>query len=253
MKIYTLHRLNLLSLFKFGFFSGLIACFPPISILSVIFWSLVVSVTKWLGSLTYTIPIPFPGISGISVDGVELLNARGLLNSLEVWAALGWLRVLLLIVGLTLAAGLWVGLTAVISGVAFNLLAALSGGLQMSFSEGALREHPAASSPAIPAAGSAQTPRPQLAGPRLEITSPVQRVMPINRLVTLIGSSPDCDLALDGLQARHAQLSYEDGRYILRDFSQGGSRVQGHPVSGTNMVRDGFVIQLGQYLMTFRV
>ena len=251
MKTYTLHRLDLFSLFKFGFFSGLIASLPPICILTLLAWSIVVSMAKWLGNLTYTIPIPFPGISGISVDGVDLLHAHELLTSLEVWAALGWLRVLLLVVGLTFAAGLWMGITAVISGLAFNLLAALSGGLQITLSESALQLQPELAAPEQAAVSIASAR--QRTGPCLEINSPIQRIVPITREVTLIGSGPECDLSLDDLQTRHAQLSYENGRYFLRDFSQGGSTVQGHIVHGMNMLRDGFVLQLGQYTMTFRV
>jgi hypothetical protein len=253
MKTYTLHRLDLFSLFKFGFFSGLIASLPPICILTLLAWSIVVSMAKWLGNLTYTIPIPFPGISGISVDGVELLHARDLLTILEVWAALSWLRGMLLVVGLTFAAGLWMGLTAVISGLAFNLLAALSGGLQMTLSERVLQVLPGLPVPEGAAVPGIPVPQPQQTGPRLEINSPIQRIVPITREVTLIGSGPECDLSLDDLQTRHAQLSYENGRYILRDFSQGKSQVQGHIVQGMNMVRDGFVLQLGQYTMTFWV
>jgi len=251
MKTYTLHRLDLFSLFKFGFFSGLIASFPPISALTMLAWIIVVSMANWLGNLTYTIPIPFPGVSGISVDGVDLLHAHDLLASLEVWAALGWLRVLMLVIGLTFSAGLWMGITAVISGLAFNLLSALSGGLQITLSECALHLQPELAVPEQAGIPSAQAR--QQTGPRLEINSPIQRIVPITREVMLIGSGPECDLSLDDLQTRHAQVSYDNGRYILRDFSQGGSTVQGHVVHGMNMLKDGFVLQLGQYTMRFRV
>jgi predicted component of type VI protein secretion system len=51
---------------------------------------------------------------------------------------------------------------------------------------------------------------------------------------------------------RHAQISLEQGRYILYDFSQGQSQVQGQIVRGPNMLKDGFLIHLGQYAITFR-
>lgn len=250
MKTYTLHRIKLRSLFKFGIFSGLIAFFLPISILVLLTRVFVVDLANWMGNLTYTIPIPLPGVSGISVDSIELLHLQNFFTNLEKWSVLSWLYVLLLILGLTAAVGLWTGVTAIITGLAFNSLATLSGGLQLTLSENMPQVK---SDHVLSAAADVPTPRRQQAVPHLEITSPIRRVVPITHQVTLIGSGPDCDLLLHGLQVRHAQLSYEDGRYILRDFSRGDSQVQGHVVNGINLIRDRFVIQLGQYSMTFRV
>lgn len=249
MKTYTLHRINLLSLFKFGFVTGLIAAFLPIGLGMIVSWTVATAVSNWLNGLAYVIPLPIPGVSDISIRGVDLLQAGGFLDLLEIATAMGWLQVFLWIFVLTITAGLWTGLIAVLSGAAFNLLARLSGGLQMSLSEDGVqaRQPP---QPAINAGTPGQ--RPQVTGPRLEITAPIQRVVPITSQTTLIGSSPECTLQLDGLQPRHAQLSYENGMYILRDLGQGNIKVQSRVIDGMNMVRDGFLIQIGQYHLTFR-
>ena len=200
---------------------------------------------------TYEIVIPLRLliIDEISLSAREMLRGWEPLNSLEAIANLGWLQIILYIFVFTLLAGIWTALVGVVSGLAFNLLAWLTGGLQISLSEDAVqgqsRSPKALPKPPVP------TPAP-VQGPRLKITDPIQRVIPITSQVTLIGSGPDCGIRLEGLQPEHAQLSYEEGRYLLRDFSQGSTMVQGRLINGVNMVKDGFLIQIGPYHMVFR-
>jgi hypothetical protein len=249
MKNYTLHRINLFSLLKFGFGTGLIVSFPLVSLFIISAWRTIIAFVDWLETLEIVIPVPFLVISEITVDVMDLLRGWQFLDALETIAALGWIRIILLIIIMTLVLGVMLALVSVFSGVIFNLLALFTGGLRLSLSEEAVQDRGTSQKP-VPVV-SPQHQR-QVTGPRLEITSPIRRVVPVSSLETLIGSGPECALRLDGLQPHHAQISYENGRYILRDFSQGDAKVQGHVVDGTNMIRDGFSIQIGQYSMIFR-
>ncbi len=78
------------------------------------------------------------------------------------------------------------------------------------------------------------------------------QIVAIAKASVIFGSDSSADIRLEGLQPRHAQLNLENGRYILRDLSGGQSWVQGRPVAGPNMVKDGFAIQFGKWTMIFR-
>jgi hypothetical protein len=250
MKNYTLHRINLFSLLKYGFGTGLIVSFPLVSLSIISAWRIIIAFVDWLETLEFVIPVPFLVISEITVNVMNLIRGWQFIDALVTIAALGWIRIILLIIVMTLVSGVLVALAVVFSGAIFNLLALFTGGLRLSLSEEAVQDRGVSQKPE--SLISPQNQR-QVTGPRLEIVSPIRQVIPVSSLETLIGSGPECALRLDGLQPSHAQLSYENGRYILRDFSQGDIKVQGHPVDGVNMVRDGFNIQIGQYSMIFRL
>jgi hypothetical protein len=248
MKKYTLHRFGLFSLLKFGFVTGLIASFPVISFLVISGWRTAINLWDWLTTYEIVIPLRLLLIDEISLNAREMLRGWEPLNSLETIANLGWLQIILYILVFTLLAGIWTALVGVVSGLAFNLLAWLTGGLQISLSEDAVQVQSRLQKPIPEAPVRIQAP---VKGPRLKITDPIQRVIPVTSQVTIIGSGPDCGVRLEGLQPKHAQLSYEDGRYLLRDYSQGSTLVQGRLINGVNMVKDGFLIQLGPYHMVF--
>jgi len=253
MKKYTLHRFGLISLIKFGFITGLIASFPVIGFLIICGWRTAINLWEWL--ITYEIVIPFRLLmmDEITLNARQMLRGWEPLNYLETIANLGWLQIILYIFVFTLLAGIWTALVGAASGLGFNLLAWLTGGLQISLSEVEVQVQPPPQQriqkPLSEPPARVQT---SVNGPRLEITDPIQRVMPVTSQVTLIGSGPDCAIRLDGLHPKHAQLSYEDGRYLLYDFSQGSTMVQGRVIDGVNMVKDGFLIQLGHYSIVFR-
>jgi hypothetical protein len=251
MKKYTLHRFGLFSLLKFGFVTGLIASFPVIGFLIISGWRTAIELWEWVTTYEIVIPFRLLMMDEITLNAQQMLRGWEPLNYLEAIANLGWLQIILYIFVFTLLAGIWTALVGVASGLGFNLLAWLTGGLQISLSEDAVQVQ---SQQRIQKPIPAQLARaqPTVKGPRLEITDPIQRVVPITSPATLIGSGPDCAVCLDGLHPKHAQLSYEDGRYLLYDYSQGSTMVQGRVINGVNMVKDGFLIQLGHYKMVFR-
>ena len=252
VKTYTVHRISSLPLFNLGFLVGAVGSFFPIATaILLIKWG-IYSLAAWMNDLTYKVefPIksPIPGVDfpSIVIKPLELLKLQDVQSQLQNIGDTAWFKVILLILGLTILAGLYFGVIALIAGEAFNLASAIFGRLKLKLSDAGM-------APAQPAPGQPwPVVPPAPTGPRLEITQPIQKTVPVTTPVMIIGSDPGCHLQLNGLMPRHAQISLEQGRYILYDFSQGQSQVQGQIVRGPNMLKDGFLIHLGQYAITFR-
>ena len=67
--------------------------------------------------------------------------------------------------------------------------------------------------------------------------------------VTTIGRSGDNDIVLDApsISAHHAEIRYENGRYVLYDKgSTNGTFVNGRHISGANMIKAGWRVRLGE-------
>jgi hypothetical protein len=66
--------------------------------------------------------------------------------------------------------------------------------------------------------------------------------------ITTIGRSGDNDIVLDApsVSAHHAEIRYQNGRYILYDRgSTNGTFVNGRRISGPNMIKAGWRVRLG--------
>jgi FHA domain len=261
VKTYTVHRISSLPLFNLGFLIGAIGSFFPIAtVILLVKWG-ISSLATWMNDLTYKVefPIksPIPGVDfpSIVIKPIELLKLQDVQSQLQNIGDTAWFKVILLILGLTILAGLYFGVIALIAGEVFNLASSIFGRLKLKLSDGGTAPvqpasgQPVPMPPAVPLPN-LQTPAP--GGPRLEITQPIQKIVAVTTPVMIIGSDPGCNLQLNGLMPRHAQISLEQGLYILYDFSQGQSQVQGQIVRGPNMLKDGFLIHLGQYAITFR-
>ena len=68
MQKYTLHYISPLSLFKFGFFIGLIVSFLPILFVILFLLNLASKLLEWLGGLVANPTIQLPIIGQIPVD-----------------------------------------------------------------------------------------------------------------------------------------------------------------------------------------
>jgi hypothetical protein len=70
--------------------------------------------------------------------------------------------------------------------------------------------------------------------------------------LTVIGSGPDADLRLTGLDERHAEIRRDDGDdYVFVGLgAPGGSRVDGQPM-GEHELHTGDRIELGGWLLTY--
>jgi predicted component of type VI protein secretion system len=79
-----------------------------------------------------------------------------------------------------------------------------------------------------------------------------QREYDLEPGVTVIGSAPDADLQLAGLEGHHAEIRLEEGdEYVWVDLgSAAGSSVNGNPM-GQQGLHTGDRIELGSYTLTY--
>jgi hypothetical protein len=141
MKIYTLHSVSPLSLFKFGFSIGLIISFLPILLVILFLFNLANKLLVWLGNLgtSPTIQLPIIGEIPIDINILQLLGLQDFYTRLDSFIAIGAIQALLLTILLTLASAIFIAVLALLAGLAFNLISAVTGGLQVTLSEKALR------------------------------------------------------------------------------------------------------------------
>jgi|HubBroStandDraft_2_1064218.scaffolds.fasta_scaffold452683_2 hypothetical protein len=80
----------------------------------------------------------------------------------------------------------------------------------------------------------------------------VQREFGLRRGVTVIGSGPDADVQLAGLEDPHAEIRLEDGdEYVWVDLgAEAGSRIDGQPM-GVQDLHTGDRIEIGPWTMTY--
>lgn len=69
---------------------------------------------------------------------------------------------------------------------------------------------------------------------------------------TTLGSAPDNQIPLNGLAPYHAEIRFENNMHIIYDLSHGQTSVNGRPISGANMIKNGFQIRLGAYDLIFQ-
>lgn len=88
--------------------------------------------------------------------------------------------------------------------------------------------------------------------PMLWVGGPYAGVRPPGRLLEdglLIGSDPECDLVLSGIEPVQAQVRHEDGTWLVRVVA-GVTRVDGIPVVG-QVLRDGAVVEMGTHRLHY--
>jgi hypothetical protein len=141
MKIYTLHSVSPLSLFKFGFFIGAIISFLPLLLVILFLLNLANKLFFWLGNLgtSPTIQLPIIGVIPIDINILQLLGLQDFYTRLDSFIAIGAIQALLLTLLLTLASAIFIAVLTLLAGLAFNLISAVTGGLQVTLSEKALR------------------------------------------------------------------------------------------------------------------
>jgi hypothetical protein len=135
MKNYRLHRVGLLSLLQFGCSIGFFISFLPITALALFAIRLMTGLMNWLNGLVYRLQLPLLGDLGIDISIVELLHLGNFYDSAVKWASLGALEILAIVLLLSAAAAVLIGILTLFGGLIFNLLCALTGGLKIVVSE----------------------------------------------------------------------------------------------------------------------
>jgi signal transduction histidine kinase/CheY-like chemotaxis protein len=80
------------------------------------------------------------------------------------------------------------------------------------------------------------------------------RSFPLNRASTIVGRDPGCNivLSINRVSRRHARIECRDGGYIVEDLgSTAGTLLNGRPLKGPALLRDGDRIDIATYVLAF--
>jgi hypothetical protein len=161
----------------------------------------------------------------VSLDLQDHLNVTEFMKTLETLDSGWWWTIPLLTLALTALGGV--------------LLAALSGTGAGLYSRMERRHWLASSSAPRPSAW-------------LSLLADPTRRWPVCQGFTRVGSDPVSEVQLPSGMACHAEIRYEQGRYILYDLSGGQTWVQNRPVAGRHLLKDGFRLRFGNVEMIFK-
>jgi hypothetical protein len=127
MKV-TIRRVSLVSLGKHGCLLGGVAALLPSLVCSLLGLSAASILHRWMGSWQ-DLTISVLGQEVAQIDLVALAGLEGLLGQLRVVTGVSAPLLFLAVLALTLAFGLLLALIAALVGLAYNLLAHVTGGL----------------------------------------------------------------------------------------------------------------------------
>jgi hypothetical protein len=126
---YTISRVRTASLAKFGFLLGTLAALLPGTLCGWTTLRLVTLLRSWLESWR-EVEIGAIGLT-TTIDFVDLMGLAPFLASLKVIEGEWWAIFLTIVVLSLLVGGLLVGLTVLLLGWVYNLLALVTGGLEV--------------------------------------------------------------------------------------------------------------------------
>lgn len=261
---YTIQNINVWSAFKFSSVIGCILGFFPGLTISLTLRSVINSLLGWLQSWL-VLDVPLVG----SYSLLDAVNLQNFLSQLQRWDRRSWLLVLLLTLLSMVIGGLVTGLLSALGAAIYNLVAAFSGGIvvQADTLDNALFAiepvTPALSPSLPPIQGSGYPPVSLPSAPPAKrshdegvggwlIAQATQQHFFIGREETCIGSGPNNQIVLVGLAVNHAAIRWENGRFILYDYSGGQTWVNGRALVGPNMIKEGFQIRLGNQEFLFQ-
>ncbi len=250
MQRYNIRRVTIRSLLRFGLVLGSGLALP----FGCLFALIVAQVIPLLRRFLETLQGAEYRLLGqtIHLDFVKILDLGGALQTLQTLDQRLALVVVLALLSITLGVGLAAALLVGLAGWGYNLLASLSGGIELQLAQ-------AEPSPAVP-------------GPRAETIGEASRAPgatawlvpaqpdaaepshPLRGEVTSIGSGAGNAIVLPfpGVSERHAEIRQEGDRYVLYDLgSTHGSYVNGRRTQ-VNLLRDGWTVRLGDKEFVFR-
>jgi hypothetical protein len=132
MKV-AIERLNLASLGKMGCLLGAVAALLPSLLCGILGVAMAALASRWLESWQ-DLTIAFLGREIARFDLVSLLHLEGVLEFLQALATASVPAVLLGLLGMALASGLFLAVIIVLTGLAYNLLASVTGGVVVEMS-----------------------------------------------------------------------------------------------------------------------
>lgn len=233
---YAIRTINPLSALKYGFVLGCVLMMLPGLLSGILLRQLIEGVVLAISG----------GFFAPDLGPLTTLYQMG-------WGLTWWVTLLSVIGG-----GIVSAISSVVGALVYNLVAAISGGLEVTadlLNQPATSAVPAAYAPvASPVAPASPAPAPVAsAGSNGWLTlrdQPAQR-WGLRCPVTTIGAAPGCDIVLSGLAPRHAEIRCENDRHIFYDLSGGQSWVNGRQITTANLLKDGFAVRLATLELVF--
>ena len=140
MKV-AIQRLSLASLGRMGCLLGAVAAFLPSLLCGVAGFALAALASRWLAGWQ-DLTIALLGQEIARFDLVQFFGLEGVLEFLQALAAASLPVVLLVVLGMALVAGLFLAAIIMLTGLAYNLLAAATGGVVVEMSPVAPKTSP---------------------------------------------------------------------------------------------------------------
>jgi hypothetical protein len=125
---YTIRRISLAPLARFGCLLGTLVSFLPSLLCSLSTLRLLGLVRHWLEGWQEG-EIEILGLTTITLDFVELLGMEPVLELLQTIEPISWTFLVLAVVVISVVSGFLIALTVYVTGLGYNLLAWLTGGL----------------------------------------------------------------------------------------------------------------------------
>jgi hypothetical protein len=188
----------------------------------------------------------------VHFDFVQILSLDGVLQTLQTLDQRLGLVAVLALLSITLGAGLVGALLAGLAGGGYNLIAGLSGGIELQLAE----TEPSPAVPGLRAEARGEAGRVPGARAWLVPAQPdaAEPSCPLRGEVTSIGSGTGNAIVLPfpGIAERHAEIRREGDRYVLYDLgSAHGSYVNGRRTR-VNLLKDGWTVSFGDKRFVFR-
>jgi hypothetical protein len=143
MKV-AIERLNLASLGRMGCLLGAVAAFLPSLLCGLLFFALAALAGGWLESWQ-DLTIAFLGQEIARFDLISFFGLDGVLEFLQWLTAASVPVMLLVILGMAVISGILLAAIIMVTGLAYNLLAAATGGVVVEMSAVAPQDGPQAS------------------------------------------------------------------------------------------------------------
>ena len=142
MKV-AIQRLSLTSLGRMGCLLGAVAAFLPSLLCGLLFFALAAMAGGWLESWQ-DLTISVLGQEIARFDLIEFFGLDGVLELLQALAAASVPTMLLVVLGMAVISGILLAVIIMLTGLAYNLLAATTGGVVVEMSAVAPQEQPPA-------------------------------------------------------------------------------------------------------------
>lgn len=259
---YSIRHIKIWSAFKFGGAIGGILFFFLGLAMGLTTRLLVHTLRTWLESW-FSLEI-----LGHSFTLLEPLRLNDFLALLQKWDSRSWFLVLFLVFLNMLGGSLIIGLLSALSAIIYNVIATVSGGLvvqaEVLHDVGAVASFPPPTpAPPFGSPVSGDSFRPMVSTASAPpsrggeaagwlVAQATQQRWPINMGETRIGSGPNNQIVLGGLAINHAAIRWENGLFILYDYSGGQTWVNNHSLVGPNMLKPGFQIRLANQEFLFQ-